>query len=172
MSTVCVRQLAGQCERAYRGSGLDVAWSWRTGAFAVAPRGRVLLRDIDPVKPAVTVGALVRWTRGRFGISSDPYLRLGLANRDRGNRAALVVPVWLAIQPTCRWLVALHTGWDGELAVLRDGWHVPVALVVRARATQRIDLGIEAGYRSLFGPQNNYGQSAAIVTIGWRGPVN
>lgn len=172
VATFCVRQLVGQCETPYHGSGVDVRWSWRSGALAIAPHGRVLLRGIDPIKPAVTLGAAVRWTGGRFAISSDPYLRLGLANLDRGNRAALVVPVWLAVQPTCRWLVAVHTGWDGELATIRDGWHIPVALVVRARVTAQVEIGVEAGYRSLLGPQNNNGQSAAIVTVGWRGPLN
>ena len=42
------------------GSAVDVRWSWREGPLAVAPRARLLLRDVDPWKPAVTAGALVR----------------------------------------------------------------------------------------------------------------
>lgn len=168
VATLCVRQLANQCDRVYLGSGVEARWRWRDGALSVAPRGRLLVRDVDPVKPAVTVGALVRWTRGRFALTSDPTLRIGLANRDLGNRDALVVPIWVGAQPTCRWLIALHTGIDGELATWRDGWHVPFALVVRARGTDHLDLGIEAGFPSLFGPQNNYKQRSASVFVSWR----
>jgi hypothetical protein len=167
-ATFCLRRFQTRCDRLYRGSGIDVRWSWLTGPLSVAPRARLLLRDVDPMKPAITAGALVRWTRGRFAVESDPYLRLGLANRDLGNRAALVIPVLLAVQPACRWLLAIHTGWDGDLAVARDGYHIPFALVVRARATSHIEAGIEAGFTSLLGPQNNIKQRAALVTIGWR----
>jgi hypothetical protein len=164
-ASFCFRGDAQSCDHAYRGSGVDVRWSWREGALAVAPRGRLVLRDIDPWKPAVTVGALARWTQGRYAITSDPYLRLGLANRDLGNRAALFVPIWLGVQPTCRWLLALHTGWDSELATWRDGWHTPVAFEVTARLTHRLDLGVAAGFPHLLGPQNNIKERAMAVTL-------
>jgi len=167
-ATFCLRRFQTRCDRLYRGSGLDVRWSWKSGDFAVAPRARLLVRDVDPIKPAVTLGTQLRWTRGRFAVESDPYLRLGLANRDEGNRAALFVPIWLAVQPTCRWLLAIHTGWDAELAIARDGFHIPFGLVIRARATSQLDVGVEAGFTSLLGPQNNIKQRAALVTVGWR----
>lgn len=170
-ATFCVRQRDAVCERLYRGSGVDVRYSALEGDLAVAPHVRLLLRDVDPVKPAITFGALVRWAHGRFLIAADPYLRLGLANRERGNRNYLMLPVWLGVQPTCRWLVALRTGWDAELAVAKDGWHGQLGLAVRAAATSNIDVGVEAGFSSLFGPQNNLRSRAAFVTLGWRGAV-
>src|SRR5688572_10459694 len=39
-ATFCVRQLASECERLVRGSGVEARWSARTGALAVAPRAR------------------------------------------------------------------------------------------------------------------------------------
>ena len=156
------------CDRVYTGSGVDVRWSWREGALAVAPRARFVVRDVDPWKPAVTAGALARWTRGRFAVAGDPYLRLGLANRDRGNRAALVVPVWLAVQPAGGWLVALHTGWDGELTIARDGWHGPVGLAVEARAAAHLHVAVEGGFRSLVGPQSDAKTRALAVSLAWR----
>lgn len=164
-TSLCFRDDARSCDHVYRGSGLDARWSWREGPLAVAPRARFLLRDIDPWKPAVTMGALVRWTHGRYEITSDPYLRLGLANRDLGNRAALFVPVWLGIQPTYRWLIALHTGWDSELATWRDGWHIPVALEVIARVTGHLDLGVAAGFPHPLGPQNDIQERAMSVML-------
>lgn len=164
-TSLCFRSDARSCDHVYRGSGLDARWSWREGSFAVAPRGRLLLRDIDPWKPAVTLGALARWTHGRYAITSDPYLRLGLANRELGNRAALVVPVWLGIQPTWRWLIALHTGWDSELATWRDGWHIPAALEILARVTGQLDLGVAAGFAHPLGPQNDLQERAMSIML-------
>ncbi len=171
-ATLCFRgRPTSGCDRVYNGSGVDARWSWREGPLAVAPRARLVLRDVDPWKPALTAGALVRWTRGRFAITGDPYLRLGLANRDLGNRAALVVPVWLAVQPTCRWLVALHTGWDGELAILRDGWHAPIGLGTEVRVWSRLHVAIEAGFRSLLGPQHDLKSRTLALALAWRPPA-
>src|SRR5690242_2928985 len=87
-ASFCVRHSAvAPCDRLYRGSGLDLRWGAIDGAWALAPRVRLLVRDVDPFKPAVTLGALARWTRGRFAIASDPYVRLPLANHELGNRA-------------------------------------------------------------------------------------
>ncbi|MEJ7598861.1 MAG: hypothetical protein WKG01_13215 [Kofleriaceae bacterium] len=164
----CVRGDALACDATYQGSGIDARWSARTGAFSVVPRVRLLVRDVEPVKPAVTLGSLVRWTRGRFAIQSDPYLRLGLANRDQGNRAALVVPLWFQVQPTCKWLIALHVGYESDLAVARDGWHLPVGLVVGVHPIAPLELTIEVGFPSLLGPQNQFKQRAAQVSVAWR----
>ena len=78
------------------------------------------------------------------------------------------MPVWLAVQPGCNWLLALHTGFDSELATLGDGWHVPIAGVASVRVGH-VEAGIEAGWSSLLGPQNDFRRRAVLVTIGWRG---
>lgn len=160
--SLCFRAAPGTCDHVYRGSGLDVLWSWIDGALAIAPHARFLVRDIDPWKPAITAGAAVRWTRGRFAISGDPYVRFGLANQGRGNRATVVAPLWLGLS-IARTSLALHTGWDGELATWRDGWHVPVGLAVTHRLSDVVDLGAEAGFPHLLGPQNNVKIRAATV---------
>jgi hypothetical protein len=167
-ATFCVREsTVPTCNRLYRGSGLDVRFSARTGRFAVAPRVRLLVRDIDPFKPAATVGALVRWTRGRFAILSDPYLRVPLANGDLGNRTSLSLPLWLALQPAARWMITLHTGFDADFAVLADGSHGPFALGVTTRVTDDVDLALEAGWSRLFGPQYDAKHGAVVLTAVW-----
>jgi hypothetical protein len=152
-STVCLRQSDLLCDTAYQGSGVDVRYRIRDAPFAVAPRMRFLVRDVDPFKPAVTFGALARFSYGRFSITTDPYLRFGLTNQQKGNRAAFVVPVWFGVQPTCRWLVELHTGADGDFAVIEDGWHMPFGLVITARATAKLDVSVEAGFSQIYGQQ-------------------
>lgn len=173
-ATFCVVHQDIGCRDTYHGSSLDVRWSAIAsepavgGELAVAPRLRALVRQLDPFKPALAFGTLVRWTRGRFAITGDPYLQLGLANTERGNRHALFVPVTFAVEALPRWDLALRTGWHSELAVIRDGWHVPVALVARVRATAHVDAGVMLGFASLLGPQNTAKERALFFTLGYR----
>ena len=151
------------CDADYAG-GIDVRYGVHR---LVTPRARVLLRDVDPVKPAITLGALARWTRGRFAIASDPYVRLGLANRERGNRAALVVPVFLAVQPTCKWMLGVRAGYDSSLAVARDGWRGPVGWFAGVHPIEPLEVVVEYAYRSLIGPQHEYRERILMITVGW-----
>jgi hypothetical protein len=164
----CVRDSQlGTCEHRYQGSGIDVRFAALDGELAIAPRLRAVIRDIDPFKPAVTLGAAMRWARGRFAIASDPYLRLPLANHELGNGAAIVLPVWFAVQPELGWMIALRTGFASDLVVLRDGGHVPVAFDVSARVTEDIDGGLEVGWGSLIGPQQEARTVTVMVMVGW-----
>jgi hypothetical protein len=167
-ATICIEQQTNACSSTYRGSGLDARYSARAGELAVAPRLRLLVRDIDPVKPAITLGSLVRWTRGRFAIIGDPYVMVGLANTDQGNRHALFLPVTFAVQPTARWELALRTGFHSDLAVIRDGWHVPVVLATRVALDAHFELGMMLGFETLLGPQNTAKQRALFFTFAYR----
>lgn len=168
-ASFCVRESnISTCDRRYRGSGIDVRYDALSGALAVAPQVRVVIRDIDPFKPAITLGALARWMHGRFAITTDPYLRLPLANHELGNRAAIVLPVWFAVQPAEGWAIALHTGYDADLVILRDGGRGPAALDVTARVTRQIDLGVEAGWGALFGQLHDGKHGTLTLAAGWR----
>jgi hypothetical protein len=159
------------CNHVYSGAGIDVLRSALAGELAIAPRARLLVLEdtLRPIsKPGVTFGMLARWTRGRWAVSADPYVYVGLANRDAGNGAAVFLPVTLSAQPTCRWAIDLRTGWNSDVAVWRDGWHIPAWLGARARATDHVDVGAAFGFFSALGPQNNASQRAAFVIVGWR----
>lgn len=168
----CIRDSQlGTCAHRYQGSGIDVRFAAVEGALdgelAIAPRLRAVIRDIDPFKPAVALGASMRWTRGRFAIASDPYLRLPLANHALGNSAAIALPLWFAVQPAVGWMIAVRTGFASDLVVVSDGGHVPVALDVSARVTEDIDGGLEVGWGSLIGPQEEARTVTVMVMVGW-----
>lgn len=166
-ASLCVVTEDIGCNRLYHGSGVDVRW----GALEwLAPRARFLLRDVSPAKPAVTVGALVQWTRGRFAVWGDPYLELGLANTDAGNNPALFLPIGFVVQPTCRWAIELRTGWNSDLThkLWRDGYYVPVAVDVRARATLHLDVSVGIGFQDLLGPLATAKERELTLLVGWR----
>jgi hypothetical protein len=165
----CVRPSTSTCSHLYKGSGVDVRYSALEGQFALAPRLRAVIRDTDPFKPAVMLGALLRWAHGRFAITGDPYLRVPLANAPLGNRFAINLPVWFAVQPGAGWMIALRGGFASDLVVLRDGSHLPFALDVAARATDHIDLRLESGWADLLGPQHNPRHATIMLAAGWHG---
>ena len=151
------------CKHVYRGSGFDArydALSW------LAPRVRLLLRDVDPVKPAVTLGAFVHRQWGRWAIEGDPYLQIGLANIDRGNDHAVVLPVRGAVD-VASWRAWIDTGWNSDFSVIADGWHVPLGAGARARVAS-IDVGGELAFPSLLGPQNTPKERVLLVFIATR----
>lgn len=152
------------CDPDYLG-GLDARY--RVHRF-VAARVRFLARDTDPWKPAATLGALVRWHRGRFGIAADPYLRLGLANRDLGNRATLIVPVQLAVQPTCKWVAGLRLGYDSAIEVWRDGWRGQLGVFAGVHPIAPLEIFVEYGFRALFGPVHDGSERVLMFSVGWR----
>ena len=167
---VCFRGEEHGCPRAYDNVGVEARWSLARGALAAAARGRFVVRTFDAWKPRFGAGALVRWSRGRLGITGDPALSVGLANRDEGNRAQLDVPLWLAVQPTCRWALHVRTGVHGSLATFGDTFEVPIGLGVTAAAHRRVDIAVEAAFRRLLGPLNDYKNRMAWVALTVRWP--
>lgn len=166
-ASVCVRQDALECPRFYRGSGIDVRYLALAGALTVVPHARVLLRDIAPLKPAVTLGAALRWRRGRVTLTTDPFLQLGVANTDRGNRSALWLPVVVTVAASDRIDAEVTSGWNSDIAVIRDGWHVPLEFAVRGQVSAQIDVRVGVGFTSLLGPQNTAKQRLLTVAVRW-----
>ena len=158
---------AASCRRRYHGSGLDGLYELVRGDVEVAARARVVLRDLGPAKPAVTLGAMVRWDDHWFSASADPYLQLGLANTNVGNRAELWLPITLAAQLS-RVSLELHTGYNSDTSVLNDGYYVPLLVRLRGALPQGFEVGAGVGFVSLLGPQNNPRERIIEFDLAWR----
>ena len=159
---VCLGGVAHGCEQAYSNLGLEARWSLAAGEWSAAAHARLVVRRWSPWLPSARLGALVRWQRGRFAITADPYVQLGLLHRDLGNRAQVQLPLWLAVQPARGVALTLRTGVGGEVAVLGDAWGVPVGLGARVAITPRIDVAAEAAFVRLLGPLDE-----GKLRVGW-----
>jgi len=166
-ASFCVNTQPILCPDRYHGSGLDALYLITSGSFAAAAHVRLLVRELHPFEPAVTGGATLRWQRGRWSISGDPYLQIGLDNLDRGNRAELWLPITLAVQPIQHVALELLTGWNSDLAIARDGYNVPGGIRVRARPTAHVDAGATFGFLSILGPQNDAKARVLFFDVGW-----
>ncbi|MEO6773370.1 MAG: hypothetical protein ABI467_10125 [Kofleriaceae bacterium] len=167
--TICVRLERVSCPRHYHGSGLDGLYELVRGDLGIALHARLLLRDVAPIKPAITAGVTMRWRIERWlVVVGDPFVQLGLWNVDAGNRAELWLPITLAVAPLARWSLEVHTGYNTDLAVWNDGFYVPVLVRVRAHVTDHVDAGVAAGFASLVGTQNSSRERMAAVDVTWR----
>lgn len=146
----------------YRHIGVDGLWKLGDD---VAARARFLMREMEPDKPAVTLGALVRW--GHFFVA-DPYVQFGLENQARGNRAQIFLPVTVTVEPICGWAIDLRTGFDSDVALLDDGgWYIPMYVGTRVRVDPHVEVGAAVGFFSAIGPQNNGDNRTLFVTTRW-----
>ena len=167
-SGVCFGSERSGCLARVSNIGVDAKFSLGRKSWTLAPHGRLVMRQFSPQKPALMLGALLGWQFGRWAVVADPYVQLGLLNQDRGNRNSVHVPVWLRVQPTCRWQVALRTGFDSDFAVLRDGWHGALGGVVTAAVRPDVDLELSGGVRSAFGPQNTVKERSVALALIFR----
>ncbi len=169
---LCLRGEEAGCESVYDGTAVDSLVHLRGGAAAVAARARLVAASYSPFKPSLRVGALVRLRRGRAALLLDPHLALGLANRDRGNRDQLNVPVRGELLVGSRVMLAFGTGVRGELAVFRDAFAVPVATGVEVSPVPAWDFGLEVGFPRLLGPQNTFKERHVTLYVTYRpGPL-
>ena len=153
------------CTHVWNEGGIDALYKLDDH---VSPRARFLMRDVDPVKPALALGALVHWTRGRWTLSGDPYVQLGLYDQAKGNRSALFLPATITVKPACAWSIDFRSGWNSEFDSWHDKWHVPIYLGARARATSHVEIGAAVGWFSLLGPQNDGNSRTLFVTTRWQ----
>jgi len=166
--TICIRLESVSCPRHYHGSGVDGLYALERGPLEVALHARVLLRDVAPIKPAITLGATLRWRYRWLSIVGDPYLQFGLANTNEGNRAELWLPVTFAYAPIARASIELHTGYNTDVAEWNDAYYAPLLVRVRGRVTDQLDIGAGVGFASVLGPQNNPRERMMELDVTWR----
>ena len=170
---LCLRGEAAGCARVYDSTAIDSLVHLRGGAAAVAARARLVAASYSPFKPSLRLGALVRLRRGRAALLSDPHLVIGLANRDRGNRDQLNLPLRGELLLGSRVMLAFGTGVRGELAVFGDGFAVPISTGVELSTAPAWNLGLEVGFPRLLGPQNTFKERHVTLYVTYRpGPLH
>jgi hypothetical protein len=168
-SGYCFRDEAHGCARAYDNVAVEARSSLASGPLSAALVVRFVNASFDPWKPRLGVGTRARWQLGRFAITGEPSLSFGLDNRERGNRDALDVPLWLAAQPTRRWALHLRSGVRGTLATFSDTYEIPVALGTTVSPHRLVDVAVEGGLRRGLGALNDYKIRSMwlAVTLRW-----
>ena len=168
---LCLTGEDGGCPRPYDGGALDLRRPMPGGQWVrVALRARLVARSLEPFKPSARLGALVRigGAGGRLSLLADPHVSLGLANQDQGNRDAVALPLTGQLQLGSRLALELITGVRGELDGFDEKFAVPIAFGLVVTPTAAVDVGLEAGWNKLLGPQNTFKQRHAALFVTYR----
>jgi hypothetical protein len=165
---LCLSGEDGGCAALYDNTALDALAHLRGGAAAVAARARLVAASYSPFKPSLRVGALARVRHGRVALLIDPHVVIGLANRDRGNRDQLNLPVRGQVQVGSRVLLTFVSGVRGELAVFGEAFAVPIGAGVEVSTAPAWDIGLEAAFPRLLGPQNTFKDRHVALYLAYR----
>jgi hypothetical protein len=133
--------------------------------FTLAARLRFANHAFSPWKPSLRPGLYARWTHGRFAITTDPQVQVGLANRERGNRDWVRWPLWFGFQPARHVMLALRTGVEGEWVTLRDSYLVSAGLDLTVRVRWDLDASLSLGFPAALGPLNDGFERHLGVTV-------
>jgi len=167
----CLRGQAAGCPHPYDNTALDALSLLGGGSAAIAARARLVAGSYAPFKPSLRLGALIRLRRSRSAVVLDPHVVLGLANRDRGNRDQINLPVRGHLQIGPRLLITLLTGVRGELVTFGDTFAVPVGAGVEFSPSSMWDIGLETAFPKLLGPQNSFKQRDLALYVTYRVPT-
>jgi hypothetical protein len=149
------------CARIYDNVGLDARFAVRPW---LAAELQVDARGFAPFTPSLRPGARLRWVHEWFALDAAPQLWLPVANADRGNAAELSLPVWARFALGCRAEAWLFTGVRGELSGFTDEYAIPIGVGAAVRV-RGYDLGAEAGFPEILGPQNQVKSRSMFVFV-------
>lgn len=170
-SGLCLGGEGRGCDAVYGGTALDAVSPIRGGYdpdVAVAGRARLVLASYSPLRPSVRLGGLIRLRRGAAAMVLDPHLSIGLASRDRGNRDQLNLPIVGQFQLGARAVLSIRSGVRGELATFGDALAIPLAAGVELSPSPVCDVGIDAGFPRLLGPQNTTKERHVALHVTFR----
>jgi len=168
---LCLTGEDGGCPRPYDGAALDLRRAMPGGrTVRVALRARLVAKSLEPFKPSARLGALVRvgGGGGRVSLLADPHLSIGLSNQQQGNRDTVALPITGQLQLGRHLTLELITGLRGEIDGFEEKFAVPIAFGIIATPTPAIDIGLEAGWNKLLGPQNTFKQRHAALVLTYR----
>jgi hypothetical protein len=168
---LCLTGEDGGCARPYDGGAIDLRVPAPGGrSVRVALRARLVAKSLEPFKPSARLGALVRigGAGGRVSLLADPHVSVALAAAELGNRDFVALPLTGQLQLGRHVALELITGVRGELRAFDEVFAIPVAFGVIASPTAAVDLGLEAGWSKLLGPQNTFKQRHAALVVTYR----
>jgi hypothetical protein len=110
--------------------------------FAVAGHATLGASSLDPVFMYLRAGVLARYLfTPRFALIADFALRLGLSNRDEGNKEAFDLPLQLAVQASDKLVLFAETGLLAPLSELTNSYYVSIGFAGLYALRPNLDVG-------------------------------
>jgi hypothetical protein len=119
---------------------------------ALAGHATLGASSFDPMFLYLRAGALARYTfASRFAVIADWALRLGLSNRDEGNKEAFDLPVQLAVQATDKLVLFAEAGLLAPLSELSDSYFASLGIAGLYAISANLDAGVRFEFPRIAG---------------------
>jgi len=158
---ICITGEDGGCAKVYNDVGLDALFSLkRDMAMELAAHVGLQANTLDPFALALRAGVSVKYITGKIGIYADPFLQIGLTEREPEaapmtialpNKEAIGIPVTIAYQANMKLNAFLRTGLSGfsvgsnvgaaPFDSFGDLYTIPVGIGALYAVSNKLDVG-------------------------------
>jgi hypothetical protein len=152
---VCVTGEENGCAKLYDGPvGLLARFLLAEGGVDLAANGGLVISSLDPMTLSLKLGVDGRWMSGKIAVLFNPYVGIGLTERDF-NKEEIGVPVTVGYMVNEKLHAGVQTGIAGPLDGFGDFFIVPVGLGALFALNENMSVGGAFNFVNLAG--NNGG---------------
>lgn len=149
---ICLTGTDGLCAKVYNNISVDGLFSIKAEKFSLAAHPALDIGSFDPLVLSLRVGALGTYAASdKIVVAFDPRIKIGLTERDGGNKENIDVPVWLWYMLNEKMGVAVNTGISGPLDGFGDAFFVPVGFNFTYKANEKLNVGADFSFLNLIG---------------------
>jgi hypothetical protein len=127
------------CGSGYAGAGLSLLYDLTS---VVTARAGVNLVDVNPMKVALSAGAIMRVGKHRWWLVLAPTLFSGLTHREAGNRDRVQAPVYVGAN-IGRGELHIRSGFDATIQTASETFTVPLGTGGSFAISRRWRMGAE-----------------------------
>jgi hypothetical protein len=154
-SGICLAGEEKGCAKVYDNIGLDGIFSLSKGTVDLAAHAGVLVNSFDPMLLSVKLGVLGRFNAGKLAVVFDPWIGIGVTERDAGNKELINVPVNIQFQATPQLAAWVGSGIFGPLDGFGDAYFVPLNIGALFGVSSKIDAGAAFGFLNIGGKNSS-----------------
>jgi hypothetical protein len=149
---ICLSGTDGLCAKVYNNISVDGLFSLKAEKFSLAAHPALDVGSFDPLVLSLRIGALGTFAAAdKITIAFDPRIKIGLTERDGGNKETIDVPVWFWYHLNEKMGVAVNTGISGPLDGFGDAFFVPVGFNFTYKANEKLSVGADFSFLNLIG---------------------
>jgi len=149
---ICLSGTDGGCAKVYNNISVDALFSIKAEKFSLAAHPALDIGSFDPFTLSLRVGALGTYMASdKITVAFDPRIKIGLTERDAGNKEAIDVPVWIWFNINPKAHVAVNTGIAGPLDGFGDAFTVPVGFNFTYGVNEKLNVGADFSFLNLIG---------------------
>jgi hypothetical protein len=165
---ICLAGKENGCAKVYDNIGLDVLFGAVQGKTSVAIHGGLEVLSFDPLLLDIRAGALIKFDANeKISVVADPWILVGLTERDAGNKELLNVPVYVWFNANEKISVYGATGIYGPLDGFGDAYGIPLGLGGNFAANEKLTVGADFWFENIAGKGSSADFRSLALRVGY-----